>query len=138
MKRIPLLIAMAFIGMGVAHSQTSPYRVVFDLTSRDGLDQQAVIRWVTQISASYPRAELEIVMYGNGLELVMPQKSALIEEVRNAMKSPNVSFKVCRAAMKNHKIDETQLEKGVQIVPDAIYEIISKQHEGWGYIKVGH
>ena len=57
---------------------------------------------------------------------------------RDAMKSPNDSFKVCRAAMRNNKIDQSQLAKGVQIVPDAIFEIISKQHDGWGYIKVGH
>jgi intracellular sulfur oxidation DsrE/DsrF family protein len=138
MKCISLFISIVFIGIGLAHGQTAPYKVVFDLTSRDSLDQKAVIRWVREISASYPRAELEVVMYGNGLELVMPEKSTVIEDVRNAMNSPNVSFKVCRAAMKNNKIDESQLAKGVQIVPDAIFEIISKQHHGWGYIKVGH
>jgi intracellular sulfur oxidation DsrE/DsrF family protein len=26
----------------------------------------------------------------------------------------------------------------VEIVPDGIYEIISKQRDGWGYIKVSH
>jgi intracellular sulfur oxidation DsrE/DsrF family protein len=38
---------------------------------------------------------------------------------------------------RNH-IDKDQLVPGVEIVPDGIYEIISKQQEGWGYIKVGH
>ena len=47
----------------------------------------------------------------------------------------NVSFRVCEGAMKNNKVEKSQLLDGVGTVPDGIYEIISKQHEGWGYIK---
>jgi uncharacterized protein len=78
------------------------------------------------------------MMYGNGLELVMPERSTVIEDVRNVIIRPNVSFKVCRVAMKNNNVNKNQLANGVQIVPDAIFEIISKQHEGLGYIKVAH
>jgi intracellular sulfur oxidation DsrE/DsrF family protein len=38
--------------------------------------------------------------------------------------------------MKNQGITESQLISGVGMVPDGIYELISKQREGWGYIKV--
>jgi intracellular sulfur oxidation DsrE/DsrF family protein len=138
MKSISLLLLLLSLTCGFVHGQSAPYRVVFDLTSRDSLDQKAVIRWVSEISAAYPRAELEVVMYGNGLELVMPERSTVIEDVRNVITRPNVSFKVCRVAMKNNNVNESQLANGVQIVPDAIFEIISKQHEGWGYIKVAH
>jgi len=138
MKRIPLLIPMFLLAFGLAHSQATPYRVVFDLTSRDSLDQKAVTRWVREISTSNPEAQIEVVMYGKGFELVMPEKSTQLENVRQELQNPNVSFKVCRVAMKNNMIEESQLAKGVQTVPDGVYEIISKQHEGWGYIKVGH
>jgi intracellular sulfur oxidation DsrE/DsrF family protein len=40
--------------------------------------------------------------------------------------------------MKRQHIDESQLLPGVETVPDGIYEIISKQRDGWGYIKVAH
>jgi intracellular sulfur oxidation DsrE/DsrF family protein len=40
--------------------------------------------------------------------------------------------------MKANSVDITQLVPGVQTVPDGIYEIITKQREGWGYIKVSH
>jgi intracellular sulfur oxidation DsrE/DsrF family protein len=42
---------------------------------------------------------------------------------------------VCAVALKNNNLDKSQLLPGVETVPDGIYEIISKQHEGWGYIK---
>jgi hypothetical protein len=40
--------------------------------------------------------------------------------------------------MKSQKVDVSQLLPGVQTVPDGIYEIITKQKEGWGYIKASH
>jgi len=54
------------------------------------------------------------------------------------MKNPNVAFKVCAIALKNNNVDKSQLLPGVQTVPDGIYEIVSKQQEHWGYIKVVH
>jgi hypothetical protein len=68
----------------------------------------------------------------------MPERSAFIAEVKDAMTNPNVSFKVCAIAMKNNNISKSQLLPGVQTVPDGIYELVSKQQEHWGYIKVTH
>jgi hypothetical protein len=138
MKRIPVVFLFTFLSIGLGFAQDRPYKVVFDLTSRDSLDQKAVMRWVTEISASNPKAELEVVMYGKGFELVMPGKSTVLTEVKNAMKNPNVTFKACEVALKNNKTDKSQLLKEAQTVPDGIYEIISKQQQGWGYIKVSH
>jgi intracellular sulfur oxidation DsrE/DsrF family protein len=37
--------------------------------------------------------------------------------------------------MKNNNVTADQLLPGIHVVPDGIYEIITKQREGWGYIK---
>lgn len=138
MKRLLFVLSFMLFAAGLAYTQDHPYRVVFDLTSRDSLDQKAVMRWVKEITTSNPKAELEVVMYGKGFELVMPEKSSFIADVNAAVKNPNVSFKVCEVAMRSNKVDRGQIIKEAQTVPDGIYEVISKQHEGWGYIKVGH
>jgi uncharacterized protein len=54
------------------------------------------------------------------------------------MKNPNVAFKVCAIALRNNSVDKSQLVSGVQVVPDGIYELVSKQQDHWGYIKVVH
>ena len=137
MKRT-LSVILLCLGFGLLYAQERPYKVVFDLTSKDSVDQRAVTRWIKEILSANPNASLEIVMYGKGFELVMPEKSYFLGEVKEAAKNPHVSFKVCRVAMKNNNIEPGQLLQDVQTVPDGIYEIISKQQEGWGYIKVGH
>ncbi len=138
MRRILLAGMFALLSPGFAQAQDHPYRVVFDLTSRDSLDQKAVLRWLREVSTSSPTAQMEVVMYAKGFELVMPDRSAYIADVKEAMKNPNVAFRVCAIALKNNNVDKSQLLSGVQTVPDGIHELVLKQQDNWGYIKVMH
>ena len=117
-------------------AQKRDYKVVFDLTGKDTMDHKAVIRWINEISQSTPDAQLEVVLYGQSLDMVIKNKSIVADEVTKFAATKNIAFKVCDIAMKNHNINKAELLPGVEIVPDGIYEIITKQKEGWGYIKV--
>ena len=112
------------------------YRVVFDLTSKDSNDQRAVIRWVNEVAKAEPTAQMEVVMYGQGLALVTKGKSLVADDVAKLAQNKNIAFRVCQVAMKAHNLTTNDLLPGVQTVPDGIYEVISKQRQGWGYIKV--
>src|SRR6478672_5169709 len=104
------------------NAQNAPtnYRVVFDLTSKDSTDQKNVLRWLNEISKSNADAKLEVVMYGQGLDLVVKSKSPAESMITNLESNKNVTFKVCEIAMKAHNIDKTQLIPGVGTVPDGI------------------
>lgn len=119
-------------------AQQTDYKVVFDMSSRDSVSQQAVIREVELIKKSNPAAMLEVVIYGQALNLVTKDQSKHAEAIGRLLTDSNISFKVCAFTMKRFNIDESKLVPGVKVVPDGIYEIISKQHAGWGYIKVAH
>lgn len=114
------------------------YKVVFDVTSRDTVDHKMAIRWVNEVIKAEPTAKVEVVFFGQSLAMITKNKSVVADEITTLTANKNVSFKVCRVAMKAHKIDMNQLVSGVLTVPDGIYEIISKQRQGWGYIKVSH
>ena len=136
MKRYMLSISSLFI-FTIAFTQKD-YKVVFDLTSKDSLDQKAVIRWVNEITKAEPNAQVEVVMYGQGVNMVVKGRSTVEDAVNQLTTNKNVSFKVCAVAMKNQNVDKSQLLAGIDTVPDGIYEIITKQHQGWGYIKAVH
>ena len=136
MKRALNIFSLLLLAWGLVSAQTPQYRVVFDLTGKDSMEQKSVMRWVKEITAANPNAKLEVVMYGKGFELVMPERSTMAADVKAALKNPNTSFTVCAVAMKNNNVTMDQLFPGVKTVPDGIYEILSKQSEGWGYIKV--
>jgi intracellular sulfur oxidation DsrE/DsrF family protein len=143
MKRILSFacLIVLIVGATAAWMQSSrpkPYKVVFDLTSSDPLDQQAVMRWIKEISGVNPGTEMEVVMYGHGTDLVVSGKTTMASDVTQAMSAAKARFSVCAIAMKNQKLEKSQLLPNVQIVPDGIGELVAKQQEGWGYIKVGH
>jgi|SRR5436190_2926044 len=137
MKRLSLSALTLLLGTFLLNAQKD-YKVVFDLTSGDTLSQQTTIRWVNEIIKAEPTAQVEVVMFGKGLPLAVKDKSAVANDVTSLATNKNVAFKVCSMAMANQKVDKSQLLPGVQTVPDGIYEVISKQREGWGYIKVAH
>lgn len=116
-------------------AQTKDYKVVFDVTSKDTMDHKAVIRWLTEISNANENAKLEVVFYAVSLGMIIKDKTVVAGDIARLQANKNISFKVCAIAMKNQHVDQSQLLPGVEIVPDGIYEIISKQKEGWGYIK---
>ncbi|MBS1917308.1 MAG: DsrE family protein [Bacteroidetes bacterium] len=130
---LPCLLISSFF----LQAQTD-YKVVFDLTSKDTLDQRSVVRWLNEISKPNPNAKLEVVMYGQGFNFVLKDKSPYADVIAKLAENKNISFKVCDISLKNNNVDRSQLLSCVQIVPDGIYEIIRKQKEGWGYIKAVH
>ena len=118
-------------------SQAPNYKVVFDLTAKDTNVHKAVLRWCTLIADANPDCKLEVVFYGQSLEMVVKGKSVAEDQIITLAKGKNVSFTVCEASMIRHNIDKSQLLQGVKIVADGIYEIFLKQKEGFGYIKAG-
>ena len=138
MKKYLLFTLTATLLTVCANAQATPYKVVFDMTSKDTINQQSLIRELGLILDSNPDASLEVVFYGQGLDLVVKDRSAQQSAVQKLIAGKKVSFKVCAIAMKRQNIDNAQLLPGVETVPDGIYELISKQRDGWGYIKVAH
>src|SRR5215471_3132738 len=126
---------LASVVAGQVPSRPQPYKVVFDLTSDDPADQGAVLRWLREVGTVNPETDMEVVMYGRGLALVVPGRSSQLEEVKQAITRPHVSFKVCEISMRNQKVEKSQLLPNVGTVPDGIGELVAKQHAGWGYIK---
>jgi intracellular sulfur oxidation DsrE/DsrF family protein len=139
MKRMLAIVACGLLAAVMVGAQSSsspkPYKVVFDLTTDDPQDQTAVLRWLREVASVNPQNEMEVVMYGRGLSLVVSGRSTLGDEVKQAIGRPHVSFKVCGIAMRNQKLEKSQLLPNVAIVPDGIGEIVARQKEGWGYIK---
>lgn len=136
MKRIIFIYILLLMGAGNGFAQGAPYHAVFDLTTGDTATHQRVMRWVKSISESHPDARLEIVFYGKSLPMVEKGKSTMSADIVKLAAGNNVTFAVCEQAMKVHKVEKSMLLDGVKTVPDAIYEIISLQARGYGYIKV--
>jgi intracellular sulfur oxidation DsrE/DsrF family protein len=131
-------IVLAIICTSVLWSQEPAVKIVFDVTSADEATHKSAIRHVKMMAEAYPKSEFELVMYSKAMNMALADKSVVAEDMSKLAKNENVSFKICAATMNRNKVEEAQLVKGVDVVPDGIMEIITKQAEGWGYIKEAH
>jgi hypothetical protein len=136
MKRIFIFVIILCLHGHQLLAQAKPYNVVFDLTTGDTATHQRVIRWINSIIKEHPDAKIEVVFYGRALPMVETEKSTVTGDVIKLASGKNVTFAVCEQAMQVHNVSKAMLLPGVKTVPDAIYELISKQADGYGYIKV--
>lgn len=138
MKKLMLFSGLLLLCSHFAFAQDADYKVVFDFTNSSSQNQDAVVRQVSLIKQEDPDAKLEVVAYGGGLDLMLKDKSGHADAIEKLLTDPDISFKACAGTLKRKQMDQSQLIPGVEVVRDGIYEIVSKQKEGWGYIKVAN
>jgi intracellular sulfur oxidation DsrE/DsrF family protein len=136
MKKYIYFIFIVFLAFNLK-AQETPVKIVFDVTSGDENVHQSTVRHVKMMSEAYPDSEFEVVMYSGSIDMVLKDKSSVAEDMEELAKKDNITFAVCKGTMKRHKISEDQIIPGVIQVNDGILEIITKQQQGWGYIKEG-
>lgn len=134
-KNIFLILSLVLIG-NFSFGQSSDYKVVFDITSASPANQRQVVRNVELIKSTNPDAQIEVVVYGQALSLLQKDTSPFVEEIKKLVSQNGIAFNACHHSMERNKISTSQLITGVGVVPDGIYEIVKKQKEGWGYIKI--
>jgi len=137
MKKYIFLLLLAGITT-VSFAQSPDYKVVFDMSTRDSVSHQALIRELKLIREYNPDAKLQVVVYGQGLSMVVADRSPYVNDLKQIMSNPNTKVSVCEFTLKRNAIEPSRLIPGVTTVKDGIYEIITKQKDGWGYIKVAH
>lgn len=118
-------------------AQEEPIKVVFDVTSNNSEVHGQTIRHVKYMSEEYPNSKFQVVMYSGAYDMVNKHKSTVADDMEKLAKNKNVAFVVCKATIDRHNIGASDLIPGVAMVPNGIYEIFTKQNEGWGYIKEG-
>jgi intracellular sulfur oxidation DsrE/DsrF family protein len=135
MKHLLAVAAILTLSINLS-AQSRPYNIVFDITTGDTATHTRVIRWSKGILESFPDAKIEIVFYGKALDMIVNGRSTVTNDVIKLATEKKVTFAVCEHAMQVFNIDKSQLLNGVITVPDALYELIIRQQEGYGYIKV--
>ena len=137
MKNCFMLLSFVLV-TAVAQAQSKPVKIVFDITSRDTLTHQTVVRHVAGMAKAYPDSQFEVVVYGGALPMLIADQSSVADDIRQLEGKSNVTFMVCNQTMQRYGVDKSQLLNNVTVVPDAIIQIVMRQGEGWGYIKESH
>jgi len=138
MKKYLLTLLSTLAGTLFIFAQNKQHQIVFDFTKQDTASFSMMVRQARNIMNITGNAQLEVVCYGPGVDLLMKEKTNVAKEIEELQTRFNVKFVACEFTMKRRGIEKAQLLSQVITVPAAVVEISSRQQEGWSYIKAGY
>jgi uncharacterized protein len=120
------------------------WRVVLHVTTADPYRLKTVLDEAEELLADHRRqnspVEVEILANGRGLDLLRTRTSPYAERIQ-ALQTQynNVAFKACQRAINRVQREQNitvKLLPAAETVPTAIGEVISRQREGWAYVRI--
>lgn len=133
------LLIFSFLTFGVVNfsiGQTKEHRIVFHLATSDTLAHKALVKQLSNVLDYWNTAKIEVVVHNNGVSFMKLGEARFDKEIE-ALKGRGVVFAVCENTLKQRKIEKHQLLKTASFVPVGLVEIVTRQEEGWAYIKAG-
>lgn len=138
MKKILLFfIALSFVNtLAAQKTDDKPHKIIFQLATDDTMAHKALVKQLNNIVTVSPSTKVEVVCQGGGLNLLVKEKTIVQEKIAQ-LKKKGIEFVACEFAMNDRKITKEMMIPEAGFVPYGILEIVSKQEEGWSYIKSG-
>ncbi|AQP49224.1 hypothetical protein BW730_05530 [Tessaracoccus aquimaris] len=90
------------------------------------------------LEAELPGSTVEIVVQGAAVASLIaahPTAKRLVEALRGG--TGDVTVLACANALRAHHIDPSDLAEGIDVVPAGIARLVTRQREGWSYVRIG-
>jgi intracellular sulfur oxidation DsrE/DsrF family protein len=113
------------------------HKIIFQLTTGDTTAHKQLMKQFNNILSVSPTTKIEVVCHGAGLDMLVSGKT-IVEDKIALLIEKGVVFNACEFSIKERKVDRSQIISKAVFVPAGIIEIVSKQEQGWSYIKAGN
>ncbi len=120
-----------------AYSQEKAHRIVFQLNTEDTVVHKQLMKQFGNILSVSPSTQIEVVCHGAGISMLLTGKTVVASKIKS-FKEKGVIFYACEFSMKEKNIEKSAMLPSAEYVPAGIIEIVSKQEQGWSYIKSGN
>ncbi len=141
-KKISLSALFLFLSFSIfaqnnKEAAKPEHRIIFQLATGDTTAHKQLIKSLNNILTVSPTTQIEIVCQGAALDMLTADKSVVQEKIK-ALTEKGVVFNACEFAMKERKLDRARMIPSAGFVPAGVIEIVSKQEQGWSYIRSGN
>jgi uncharacterized protein len=125
------------IALPAAAQQATPQRarVVIQVSDADPAKWNLALNNAKNIQTDLgaPNVDVEVVTYGPGIDM-LKLDSVAAARIAEATKA-GVSVVACENTMRNQKLTKSDMLNGIGYVSAGVVEIMSKQQQGWAYIR---
>jgi uncharacterized protein len=131
--------AILFAAAPSARAQQAPVaqraRVVIQVSDADPAKWSLALNNAKNIQTDLgaTNVDIEVVAYGPGIDMLKLDSVAggRIDEAAKA----GVKVIACENTMRNQKLTKADMLNGISYVPAGVVEIMSRQQQGWAYIR---
>ena len=117
-------------------SKESVHKIVFQLTTNDTLAHKSLMKQLNNITSVAPTTKIEVVCHGPGLDMLVAGKTIVQDKIKQ-LKAIGVDFVACEFSIKERNVPIEKIIPEAGFVKAGIIEIVTKQEQGWSYIKSG-
>lgn len=108
--------------------------VVLHLTDGDAAKQENVLRNIMNLLDEIEAGtQVELVVHGPGISAIT-EGSSMAETLTNLITS-GTRISACANTLRAKSLSQTQLVKGVEVVPSGIAQLVKRQWQGWAYVR---
>lgn len=134
---LSVTLVLLILGTVPGYAQSKSHHVLFVLTSSDDADWKLTIGNIRNLIVGLPGpdTEVEVVAYGPGLGFL--RRASSTETDLQALMAQHVRFVACENSMRQQHITIQDLISGVGTVPSGVVEVVTRQEQGWSYLKAG-
>ena len=113
-----------------------PNQVVLQVSDADPAIWNQALNVARNIQNAYgkDKVKVEIVAFGNGIDMV--KFDATVANRVTEASGNGVAVIACENTMKARKLNNEDINASVGRVPAGVIEIVTRQREGWSYIKL--
>ena len=139
-RALAVALAVGFFSTGLLHAQAQPAtpqraRVVIQVSDADqgkwNLARNNAKNIQTDLGAA--NVDVEIVAYGPGIGML--KLDSVVGSRIDEATSAGVKVVACENTMKGQKLTRADMWNGIGYVPAGVVELMSKQQQGWAYIR---
>ena len=139
-RAIAVLAAVGILSATVSHAQaqlaaTQRARVVIQVSDSDQGKWNLALNNAKNIQTDLgaPNVDIEIVTYGPGIDMLKLDSpvGGRIGEATTA----GVKVIACENTMRGQKLSRADMLNGISYVPAGVVELMSRQQQGWAYIR---
>ena len=131
------LVSFAIKAQTNADIQKPEHKIIFQLTSGDTTAHKQLIKQFNNILSVSPTTKIEVICHGAGLDMLVSGKTTVEDKIK-LLAEKGVVFNACEFSIKERKVDRSKIISSAGFVPAGIIAIVSKQEQGWSYIKAGN
>ncbi|MBP6659458.1 MAG: DsrE family protein [Chitinophagales bacterium] len=142
MKKLVFIVLTTLIVFNISakssksKSKESVHKIVFQLTTNDTLAHKSLMKQLNNITSVAPTTKIEVVCHGPGLDMLVSDKTIVLEKIKQ-LKAIGVDFVACEFSIKERNVPIEKIIPEAGFVKAGIIEIVTKQEQGWSYIKSG-